>query len=117
MGKPDSTNTQTTFSPSLNVKLTGIVPFEDINGSGERPSSESRTSPESENANIRSDLEAPLRDGVVADLIFASYLRLALPLTSRMTCSLNSRVNVRRLSTAVLAATAPFLVIVKPPPP
>ena len=35
---------------------------------------------------------------------------------SFMTCSLNSRVNVRRLSTAVLAATAPFLVSVKPPP-
>jgi hypothetical protein len=30
---------------------------------------------------------------------------------------LNSRVKVRRLSTAVLAATAPFLVIVKPPSP
>jgi hypothetical protein len=35
---------------------------------------------------------------------------------SGVTCSLKSRVNVRRLSTAVLAATAPFLVIVKPPP-
>jgi hypothetical protein len=32
-----------------------------------------------------------------------------------MTFSLNSRVNVRRLSTAVLAAIAPFLVIVKRP--
>lgn len=80
MGKTDSINAQTTFSPSLNTKLTGIVAFEDMNASDERPSSENRTSPELlESANTTSERETPviLPDAVMStsrDLIDKSII-------------------------------------------